>query len=101
MGERDGRSSFLGVDTESSDRHGRRPRVARELAMHGKELDQEPVEQPGLLDLACVARSVENFHLASGNARLQAERGLMGAVLAAAENDGRAFDASMVILGVE
>src|SRR4051794_27163908 len=83
-----------------SDRRRQRLRLARKQAVPGKKLDHEPIEQPGLLDLAGVARAIENFHFTFGDARLQAEGGLMGAVLAPAEDDGRAFDARMVIRSV-
>src|SRR5438128_2419381 len=77
-------------------------RLARrwKQAVPGQERDHELVEQPGLLDLAGMSSPRQHLHLAVGNARLQRERALMRAVLAAAENDRRAGDAVMVILGI-
>src|SRR5215510_14859314 len=44
--------------------------------------------------------SRQYLHLAAGNARLQRKRALVRAVLAAAEDDGRARDPGLVIVAV-
>src|SRR5262249_19638097 len=82
--------------------HRRRHRLgrAREQAVPGEKLEHETIEQPRLLDLAGMAGAVENLHLATGNARLQGGGGGVRVVLAAAQDDGRAGDAGMVIVGI-
>ena len=48
-----------------------------------QKLDHELIEQPRLFNLACVARARQDFELAIGDAGLQGEAVLMGAVFAA------------------
>src|SRR5215470_3669373 len=55
----------------------------RKQPVLAQELDHEAIEQPGLLDLAGMAGAMQDPHLAAGNARLQGERALMRAILAA------------------
>src|SRR5690242_492577 len=65
-----------------------------------QELDHVTIEQPRLLDLAGMAGAVQDLHLAAGDALLERRRAWMRGVFAAGEDDGRAFYARVVILGV-
>src|SRR5262245_32331919 len=74
--------------------------LRREPAVPGEKFDHQPVEQPGLLDLAGMSGSRQHLHFAAGNARLEREGALMGGILATAENDSRAADPRLMIFGV-
>ena len=65
-----------------------------------QKLDHEPIEQPGLLDLARMARAWQSSQLAIGYALLKRERPLMAVVFAAGQNDCRTGDTLMVAFGI-
>src|SRR5262249_20197462 len=77
-----------------------RSTARREQAVLGQKLDHQAIEQPGLLDLAGMSSPGQDVELAARNARLQSKRALMGRVLAAAEDDGGAGDAGLVVRGI-
>src|SRR5262245_16147326 len=75
-------------------------RSCREQAVLLQKLQHEAIEQPGLLDLTGVAGAVQDLHLAVRDTILERKRGLVGAVLAAGQNDRRAGNTRMMVLGI-
>lgn len=65
-----------------------------------QKLDHEPIKQPGLFDLARMARPWQCSQLAIGYAFLKRERPLVAVVLAAGQNDCRTGDTLMMPFGI-
>ena len=68
--------------------------------MFAQELDHEPIEQPGLLQLTSVTRPRQDIQLRTGYPRLQSFGRLMADVFAAGEYKGGTSNALVMTFGI-